>query len=484
MVICCAAPNCTNRQGKGKRGQVSFHRFPLKDPVRLTLWTAAVQRSDWSPGPYSFLCSEHFSVDSFISRMPDQSPLLRPSAVPTLFPNSRAGRKKRSPGMKAFKKKLVQKSHVRNLPTEVPLMSHGEDILTRSHESIFYHDDLQDTNCLPVRRPSACTFINSLHSYSRSSLQLASQEPGSNVNSVPHISEMSTTDNGKTYVTIGGVFTSGVPKSGDHLCPVQVKEDPSLLLESTTMQLPLQVNMVHCESTNNPPSLDVEEPGFYPAIGPSKQEKDQLASRAIESIHSYSTQSKHPSGKRHMLKKAWINDEQYPDPLDVTIQSLPPLDPAITPLGWMLGTWVSEPVGEGEFPTITPFQYKEEATISHVGQPMLNFTFCASNAETGKPLHRECGFIRIKPGTNQVAFICAQNIGVVEIEEGEIQGEQLSLTSHSLSRISFAKKPTVQQISRTFRLTPEGKLEQTVSMATSTQPLAPHLRITYRKLSQ
>ncbi|XP_075717498.1 peroxynitrite isomerase THAP4 isoform X3 [Rhinoderma darwinii] len=161
----------------------------------------------------------------------------------------------------------------------------------------------------------------------------------------------------------------------------------------------------------------------------------------------------------------------------------PPLNPAVAPLAWMLGTWISDPPGKGEFPSIPPFCYMEEAVISHVGQPMLNFTFCASNPETGKAMHRECGFIRVKPGTNQVAFICAQNIGVVEVEEGEVHGEQLTLTSHSLSRISFAKEPHVQQISRTFCLTAEGKLEQTVSMATATQAMAPHLQVTYKKVT-
>ncbi|XP_073437286.1 peroxynitrite isomerase THAP4 isoform X5 [Dendrobates tinctorius] len=161
----------------------------------------------------------------------------------------------------------------------------------------------------------------------------------------------------------------------------------------------------------------------------------------------------------------------------------PPLNPAVAPLAWMLGTWRSDPPGEGEFPSIPCFRYMEEAVISHVGQPMLNFTFCSSNPETGKPMHRECGFIRVKPGTNHVAFICAQNFGVVEVEEGEVEGEQLTLTSQSVSRISFAKEPYVQQISRTFRLTAEGKMEQTVSMATSTQVMAPHLRVTYKKVT-
>ncbi|CAI9616640.1 unnamed protein product [Staurois parvus] len=149
----------------------------------------------------------------------------------------------------------------------------------------------------------------------------------------------------------------------------------------------------------------------------------------------------------------------------------------------MLGTWVSDPLGEGEFPSIPSFRYMDKAVISHVGQPMLHFMFCASNPDNGKPLHRECGFIHVKPRTNKVAFVCAQNLGVVEVEEGEVQGKQLTLTSHSLGSISFVKKPHVQQISRTFRLTPEGKLEHTICMATSTQAMARHTRVTYKKVT-
>ena len=38
-------------------------------------------------------------------------------------------------------------------------------------------------------------------------------------------------------------------------------------------------------------------------------------------------------------------------------------------------------------------------------------SFCAFHSDTKKPLHRECGFIRMQPGTNRVAFIIAQNSG-------------------------------------------------------------------------
>ncbi|KAK7162927.1 hypothetical protein R3I93_007078 [Phoxinus phoxinus] len=157
------------------------------------------------------------------------------------------------------------------------------------------------------------------------------------------------------------------------------------------------------------------------------------------------------------------------------------LNPAVLPLDWLLGTWQSDEPGEGSFPSIAPFRYTETLNFSHVGQPVVNFMFNAFHAESKRPLHRECGFIRLQPGTNRVAFIIAQNSGLVEIEEGELTGQQLTLHSAALARISFAKQPHVQQISRHIQLKPDGRLEQTVSMALEGQSLTQHLHITYRR---
>uniref|UniRef100_A0A3P9DIT7 THAP domain containing 4 n=1 Tax=Maylandia zebra TaxID=106582 RepID=A0A3P9DIT7_9CICH len=142
------------------------------------------------------------------------------------------------------------------------------------------------------------------------------------------------------------------------------------------------------------------------------------------------------------------------------------LNLTLLPLEWLLGTWECDEPGEGSFPTIKPFRYTETLHFSHVGQPVINF-FNAFHAESKKPLHRECGFVRMQPGTNRVAFIIAQN-SLVEIEEGELTGQQLSLQSLQLARTSFAKEPYLRS---------DGKLEQTVSMATDNQPLMQHLRI-------
>uniref|UniRef100_A0A8D2DBV0 THAP4-like heme-binding domain-containing protein n=1 Tax=Sciurus vulgaris TaxID=55149 RepID=A0A8D2DBV0_SCIVU len=113
------------------------------------------------------------------------------------------------------------------------------------------------------------------------------------------------------------------------------------------------------------------------------------------------------------------------------------MNPVVGPLAWMLGTWLSDPLGAGTYPTLQPFQYLEEVRISHTDQPMLNFS----------PLHRQCGFIRLKPNTNKVAFVSTQNTGVVEVQEGEVNGQELCIMSHSIARISFTKEPHVEQVS-------------------------------------
>nr|XP_002764057.1 peroxynitrite isomerase THAP4-like [Callithrix jacchus] len=159
----------------------------------------------------------------------------------------------------------------------------------------------------------------------------------------------------------------------------------------------------------------------------------------------------------------------------------PKMKPVVEPLSWMLGTWLSDPPRAGTYPTLQPFQYLEEMHILHVAQPMLSFLFNSFHLDTHK--QKECGFIRLKPDTNKVAFVSTQNTCVVEVEEGEVNEQELCITSHSIARISFAKEPHVEQFTWKFRLNSEGKLEQTVSMATTTQPMTQHLHVTYKKVT-
>ena len=61
----CAVVGCHNHSMMAKR--MSFFLFPKenKDPKRLELWLAALNRANpdgtpWRPGRYVSICSEHF----------------------------------------------------------------------------------------------------------------------------------------------------------------------------------------------------------------------------------------------------------------------------------------------------------------------------------------------------------------------------------------------------------------------------------------
>ncbi|XP_008072814.2 THAP domain-containing protein 4-like [Carlito syrichta] len=160
----------------------------------------------------------------------------------------------------------------------------------------------------------------------------------------------------------------------------------------------------------------------------------------------------------------------------------PKMNPAVEPLSWMLGTWLLDPPGAGTYHAAA-LPVPGGVHISHVGQSMMNFLFNFFHPDTSKPTHRECGFICLKPNISKVGFLSAQNTGILEVEEGEVKGRELCIASHSIARISFAKMPHVEQITQKFRLNSEGKLEQAVSMVTTTQPMTQHLHVTYKMVT-
>jgi hypothetical protein len=52
-----------------------------------------------------------------------------------------------------------------------------------------------------------------------------------------------------------------------------------------------------------------------------------------------------------------------------------------------------------------------QLTFVSVGQPMLNFRSFSWHSEKKVPMHQESGFLRIKPGSNQVSMLVAHNFG-------------------------------------------------------------------------
>nr|XP_020641987.1 THAP domain-containing protein 4 isoform X3 [Pogona vitticeps] len=556
-------------------------RFPLKDSKRLIQWLKAVQRDNWTPTKYSFLCSEHFTKDSFSKRLEDQHRLLKPTAVPTIFQDSEkkgssrdhVRRKRRIAsqtvqgddnqskegsnevivgilssdqhliveGMKEMEQVTLQAEigsmseqgeHFQvqlegslrrmladNLVTKVVQSKPEKQPLDDCTETIIHPECLKmdksgisaDDFTPPVS--GACKFIGSLHSYSffskhtreRSSLpkeQLErkrlrrTMEPSCSSNTGDQNTTLTEATSTSSLTAIPQKPPQTISASPADLTPKPATE-AVVGQKGETDANPMSINEVIMSASGACKLID----SLHSYCFSSRQNKSQVCclreqvekkngelKQLRQKISRSDSQVRKLKEKLNELKRInfpFLNNllSQDGGQYLLHLHKTPQLNPVIEPLSWMLGTWLSDPPGDGTFPTMKPFQYLEEVHISHVGQPMLNFSFNAFHPDTRKPMHRECGFIRIKPDTNKVAFISAQNTGLVEVEEGEVNGQELSIASHSVARISFAKKPHVEQITRKFRLNSDGKLEQTVCMATTTQPMTQHLHITYKKVT-
>ncbi|NWH41118.1 THAP4 protein, partial [Chloropsis hardwickii] len=564
----------------------SFSRFPLKDSKRLIQWLKAVQRDNWTPTKYSFLCSEHFTKDSFFKRLEDHHRSLKPTAVPTIFQLVEKKHDKldyvRS-RRKIARKALVQDgeaaregggggevAHRAPSPGQDFMVTQGTKEMEEAalkeergpvpEEQQALHGQLDGprrrtlgdhlgakpgVQVKPERSPGkdcarggwagswvadrsgvsvddftppasgACKFIGSLHSYSFSSKHARERpslpkeqlerkrpkrdvEPSCSSHLLGHdkaVAEVSPTSS--------LTATPQKPSQGLSASPADLTPRPAaeavLGRKGDTDANPMSINEVIMSASGACKLID----SLHSYCFSSRQSKSQVCclreqvekkngelkllrqriSRSDSQVRKLKEKLNEMKRNSFPYLNSLISQDFFILPSLFSSTETPQLNPVMEPLSWMLGTWLSDPPGDGTFPTMKPFQYLEEVHISHVGQPMLNFSFNAFHPDTRKPMHRECGFIRLKPDTNKVAFISAQNTGLVEVEEGEVNGQELSIASHSIARISFAKKPHVEQITRKFRLNSDGKLEQTVSMATTTQPMTQHLHITYKKVT-
>src|SRR2546429_4751486 len=105
------------------------------------------------------------------------------------------------------------------------------------------------------------------------------------------------------------------------------------------------------------------------------------------------------------------------------------LNPALKPVAFLLGTWRGE--GEGQYPTIKPFRYREEIRFTHNGKPFLIYTQRTEAIDTGQPLHGEAGYLRLV-GDGRVGFVIAQPIGFAEFSLGRVNGQRISVECASV----------------------------------------------------
>jgi hypothetical protein len=151
------------------------------------------------------------------------------------------------------------------------------------------------------------------------------------------------------------------------------------------------------------------------------------------------------------------------------------LNPALKPVAFLLGSWRGE--GEGQYPTIQPFRYREEIRFTHNGKPFLIYTQRTEAIDTGQPMHGEAGYLRLV-GDGRVEFVIAQPIGFAEISLGRVDGQRIDVESASVGRTPTAKPVT--SISRSLWL--EGDtLRYELKMGMEGVPLARHLTATFRR---
>jgi nitrobindin-like protein len=160
-----------------------------------------------------------------------------------------------------------------------------------------------------------------------------------------------------------------------------------------------------------------------------------------------------------------------------TVPGTARLHPDVAPIAFLLGTWTGQ--GTGHYPPIEPFSYGEEVRLLHVGKPFLAYTQRTWALDDQRPLHSESGYWRSRPG-GRVELVLAQPTGVVEVDEGVVEGTAIDVTSALVGCTASAK--VVTSVSRRLEVTGD-VLTYTLDMAAVGLPSQRHLVAELRRSS-
>jgi hypothetical protein len=136
---------------------------------------------------------------------------------------------------------------------------------------------------------------------------------------------------------------------------------------------------------------------------------------------------------------------------------------------FLIGTWRGE--GVGGYPTIEDFGYRQELSFTAYGKPVLRYESRAWALDDDRPLARESGYWRPKPG-GDLEVVLAHPTGIVEVLLGRIDGTKVELTSDVVART-----PTAKDVAGEHRLygLVGAELMYAIDLAAVGHPLQPHL---------
>jgi hypothetical protein len=157
------------------------------------------------------------------------------------------------------------------------------------------------------------------------------------------------------------------------------------------------------------------------------------------------------------------------------------LHPDVAVFACLLGTWAGE--GEGHYPTIEPFAYREEVTFGHVGKPFLAYRQSTVRLDTGLPAHAEAGYLR-GVGGGRAELVMAHPTGIAEVAAGDVSvtGDGLVLHLQSTDVVGTATAKDVRSVERTFTVAGD-VLHYDLSMGAVGQDHQHHLSATLHRRS-
>jgi hypothetical protein len=151
----------------------------------------------------------------------------------------------------------------------------------------------------------------------------------------------------------------------------------------------------------------------------------------------------------------------------------PNIHPNVAKFAWLLGVWAGS--GEGDYPTIEPFRFRQELIFQQDGRPFIHYMAKAELVDLeGKKIRdaaQETGFLRCMED-GSVEFLLTHNTGFLELWHGKVEGAKLELATDAVVRTETAKEVTAGR--RLYGLV-DGDLWFAYDMAAVGQELQPHL---------